>query len=247
MTDFIYEECGSESDGLLAVMQDGKWGYVNTEGEVVIPIEYDGSWKGLSFNDPATGELKEMDYCYAFSGGYVPVCKDGEWELKDTEGNTVILAGTFEEIRPVQDGRCWVKKDGKWGVIELEDGEASETQDNQEKEVAEDDQESEAVTTLSEDEIMTEVVDHLNQELLEEGSGTYSIFRAETQQTDTEYVFMLRYAMSDEEAEAIIERGGSPSANQMAGTVTVNKETMDAVYEDTTGEEVFRWNLITGE
>ena len=66
MTDFIYEECGSESDGLLAVMQDGKWGYVNTEGEVVIPIEYDGSWKGLPFNDPATGELKEMDYCYAF-------------------------------------------------------------------------------------------------------------------------------------------------------------------------------------
>ena len=247
VTDFIYEECGSESDGLLAVMQDGKWGYVNTEGEVVIPIEYDGSWKGLSFNDPATGELKEMDYCYAFSGGYVPVCKDGEWELRDTEGNTVILAGTFEEIRPVQDGRCWVKKDGKWGVIELEDGEASETQNNQEKEVAEDDQRSEAVTTLSEDEIMTEVVDHLNQELLEEGSGTYSIFRAETQQTDTEYVFMLRYAMSDEEAEAIIERGGSPSANQMAGTVTVNKETMDAVYEDTTGEEVFRWNLITGE
>ena len=129
----------------------------------------------------------------------------------------------------------------------MEDGEASETQDNQEKEVTEDDQESEAVTTLSEDEIMTEVVDHLNQELLEEGSGTYSIFRAETQQTDTEYVFMLRYAMSDEEAEDIIERGGSPSANQMAGTVTVNKETMDAVYEDTTGEEVFRWNLIMGE
>lgn len=58
---------------------------------------------------------------------------------------------------------------------------------------------------------------------------------------------MLRYAMSDEEAEDIIERGGSPSANQMAGTVTVNKETMDAVYEDTTGEEVFRWNLITRE
>ena len=71
----------------------------------------------------------------------------------------------------------------------MEDGEASETQDNQEKEVAEDDQGSEAVTTLSEDEIMTEVVDHLNQELLEEGSGTYSIFRAETQQTDTDNMF----------------------------------------------------------
>ena len=33
VTDFIYDRCGSESDGLLAVESDGKIGYVNTEGE----------------------------------------------------------------------------------------------------------------------------------------------------------------------------------------------------------------------
>ena len=41
VTDFIYDECGSLSDGLFAVCQDGKWGYVNEQGDIVIPIEYD--------------------------------------------------------------------------------------------------------------------------------------------------------------------------------------------------------------
>lgn len=43
VTDFIYDECGSLSDGLFAVCQDGKWGYVNEQGTVVIPLEYDAS------------------------------------------------------------------------------------------------------------------------------------------------------------------------------------------------------------
>ncbi len=42
----------------------------------------------------------------------------------DSDGKKVIPEGIFEAIRPVQDGKCWVKKDGYWGVIELEDKEA---------------------------------------------------------------------------------------------------------------------------
>ena len=114
VTDFIYDECGSESDGMCAVKQDGKWGYVNERGEIIIPIEYDASWlKYLGFQ----GEMQK--YCYAFSEGYVPLCKDGIWELRDKMGDIVILPGTFQEIRPVYQGCCWVKKDGLWGVIEL--------------------------------------------------------------------------------------------------------------------------------
>ena len=46
--------------------------------------------------------------------------KDGKWEMRNTENKIVIPSGTFEEILPVHNGRCWVKKDGKWGVIEFE-------------------------------------------------------------------------------------------------------------------------------
>ena len=43
-TDFIYEECGSESNGVLAAKKDGKWGYIAADGTEVIPFEYDSSW-----------------------------------------------------------------------------------------------------------------------------------------------------------------------------------------------------------
>lgn len=121
VTDFIYDECGSLSDGLFAVCQDGKWGYVDEQGTIVIPMEYDASWKQYPiFNmssSRSSGNVK--DYCYGASDGYVPLHKGDEWELRDTSGNVVIPEGEFEAIRPVFDGKCWVEKDGKWGVIQL--------------------------------------------------------------------------------------------------------------------------------
>lgn len=121
MTDFIYDECGSLSDGLFAVCQDGKWGYVDEQGNIVIPVEYDASWKQYPiFNMSTSSSSNEVkDYCYAASDGYVVLCSGEEWEIRDTSGNSVIPGGEFEAIRPVFDGRCWVKKDGKWGVIQV--------------------------------------------------------------------------------------------------------------------------------
>lgn len=118
-TDFIYEKCGSYSDGLMAVCQNGKWGYVDRNGEIVIPLDYDASWKEyIPYEKHVSGESEE--FCYAATGGYVVLCKEGKWELRDTYGNEIISNGEFEEIRPVYDGKCWAKKDGKWGVIQID-------------------------------------------------------------------------------------------------------------------------------
>lgn len=121
ITDFIYDECGSLSDGLFAVCQNGKWGYVDELGRIVIPIEYDASWYQYPVFDMSSSRSSSnvKEYCYAASDGYVVLCKDGEWELKDTSGNNVIRKGVFEAIRPVFDGKCWVKKDGKWGIVQI--------------------------------------------------------------------------------------------------------------------------------
>lgn len=130
VTDFIYDRCGSESDGLLAVESDGKIGYVNTEGEEVIPLEYDPSWDQFY-----TYRQDETPFAYAASEGYVPLVSDGAWELRDVEGNVVIPSGIFEKILPVYDGKCWVKKDGRWGVISLGTsgaGEEAAEEENQE-------------------------------------------------------------------------------------------------------------------
>ena len=118
VTDFAYDECGSLESGLLAAKRDGKWGYVNDNGEVVIPFEYNASWK--HYNPSSYSDLDETEYCYAATEGYVPLMKEGKWEMRNTENKVVIASGTFEEILPVHNDRCWVKKDGKWGVIEFE-------------------------------------------------------------------------------------------------------------------------------
>ncbi len=121
ITDFIYDECGSLADGLLAVCQNGKWGYVDEKGQVVIPIEYDASWKQYPVFDMGSKRSSNnvKDYCYAASDGYVVLCQDEEWEIKDINGNDIISKGIFEAIRPVFNGKCWVKQDGKWGVIQV--------------------------------------------------------------------------------------------------------------------------------
>ena len=135
ITDFIYDKCGSYSEGLFAVCKDNKWGYINEEGEIVIPIEYDSSWKKnieqyyIVFGE----EAEKEDFCYAASGGYIPLVKDGKWELRDISGKLIILPGVFEEIRPVYDGKCWVKKNGLWGVVELESESQSKEGDTKEK------------------------------------------------------------------------------------------------------------------
>lgn len=118
VTDFIYDECGSYSEGLMAVCKDGKWGYVDNYGELIIPIEYDASWKEyVPYKNYGNGEPE--DFCYAASGGYVVLCRDGKWELRDTKGQKVIQPEIFEKICPVYNGKCWVRKNGKWGVIQI--------------------------------------------------------------------------------------------------------------------------------
>lgn len=114
--DYIYDECGSESSGLMVVKKDGKWGYIDKLGKVVVPIEYDASWNEYYVD---LGQTMQKDYCYAATGGYITLLKNGKWEMRTTDNKLVILPGVFEKILPVYDGKCWVKKNGKWGVIQL--------------------------------------------------------------------------------------------------------------------------------
>jgi len=119
VTDFIYDECGSYSGGLMAVCQDGRWGYIDRNGEIVIPVEYDASWKEYVPYENCEN-LERKDFCYAASDGFVVLCKENKFELRDINGEEVIQPGVFEESRPVYNGECWVKKNGKWGVIQIE-------------------------------------------------------------------------------------------------------------------------------
>ena len=55
-----FEGVGSFSEGLAGVQQNGKWGFINTKGEVVIPCVYDG------MGNTASSIPKARWWCLAF-------------------------------------------------------------------------------------------------------------------------------------------------------------------------------------
>ena len=83
--------------------KDGKWGFVDTTGKLVLPCE----WDGVS----------------AFDNDLVWVKKDRKWGCIDTTGKLVVPCeldrmyyGEFDGL--LNNGLALVWKDGKWGCID---------------------------------------------------------------------------------------------------------------------------------
>lgn len=135
VTDYMYEDACPYSEGLMAVKKDGKWGYVNDKGKEMIPCIYDGirvtdpSYKyslansAINYPDSYTfdnvinwGNQYQWSFGAACTEGYVVVKKDGAYGLLDSNNNTIIPFGVFENLTEVKNGKLFAKKDGKWGV-----------------------------------------------------------------------------------------------------------------------------------
>lgn len=127
VSDFVFDSVRTSQDGMLAVKQNGKWGYANENGEIVIPCQYEAFRKK---NTHPFDELAEIDQLYPeavdlntfpadFTDGYVVVFDGSQYALLDSEGNEIIPFGELEELSEIHDGRMWAKENGKWGVIEL--------------------------------------------------------------------------------------------------------------------------------
>lgn len=115
------------------IKKDGKWGYKNKKGEIVIPFIYD--WVDL-FSEGRAGVKKDGKYGYIdldgnivipliydvtrrFREGRAVVEKAGKWGFIDVNGNTVIPF-IYDWGNSFSDGRAQVKKDGKYGFIDLD-------------------------------------------------------------------------------------------------------------------------------
>lgn len=88
-----------EADSYAAVEIDGKWGFVDKDGNVVIA--------------PQFGNAR------SFVNGYAAVEIDGKWGFINTDGKTVIDA-VFEDARDFnRKGRVFVKTEGQWQLLKL--------------------------------------------------------------------------------------------------------------------------------
>lgn len=116
-----YEDgCMNFSGGVTALKKNGKWGYFDQNGTQIIDFICEPFASKVLYGGWDKGKGTSTSYPF-LSSDYIPVKIDGKCGYYDTSGNEVIPCGTFEDVRPVHNHLAWVKKDGKWGVIELKE------------------------------------------------------------------------------------------------------------------------------
>ena len=95
-----YEELKPFNEGYAAVCRGEKWGFINTEGEEVIPCSF--------------------DHVDIFNDGFAAVCKDEKWGFIDTKGNVVIPMKYDSSPTPFSEGLAGFKDPDKekWGWID---------------------------------------------------------------------------------------------------------------------------------
>ncbi len=109
---------------ICALRKDGKWCYVDGNGNELTDFDYSGFVAmppaDTSANFVLWGEDNELPYLP--TEGFIAVKTDDGAGYIDTSGNVIIEPGTFIEARPVHNGLAWVKDKttGLWGVINLE-------------------------------------------------------------------------------------------------------------------------------
>ena len=102
-----YEKAWVFSEGLAAVVKDGKIGFINKSNELVIPFQFD--YSSSRWGD--TGYLFHDGYC-------VMTNKDGKFGLIDISGNWVVEPEYDELWNAHKTGNRIVVNDGKHGVLD---------------------------------------------------------------------------------------------------------------------------------
>jgi hypothetical protein len=129
------------SEGLVSVKKDGKWGYINKNGDVRIPFTYDFAEKfkngiaRIKFNG-MTGFIDKEDnlitplyqeedfddeygedFNFKFSEGLLNVRKDDQWGYVNELGKLVVPF-KYDAAMHFHNSIAAVSKKGKWGLID---------------------------------------------------------------------------------------------------------------------------------
>lgn len=124
----------SAAGQVLTQVQDasGKWGYVDAQGNTVIPCKYDwagsfreglarvglnGKWGFIDQQGNTVAPCK-YDWTGSFSEGLAAVKLNGKYGFIDKQGNTVIPC-KYNDVWPFSEGLAWVELNGKYGYINI--------------------------------------------------------------------------------------------------------------------------------
>ena len=111
---------------LLAVVKDGKYGYINHEGKIVISPQFiwaEDFWRGLG-SVYVCGRYASIDSSGNFlpqriatNGNLEPAEKNGKFGFVDASG-AFKIAARFDEVLPFSEGLAAVRIGDKWGFID---------------------------------------------------------------------------------------------------------------------------------
>lgn len=107
----------------------GKWGYVGSDGKTIIDFKCHGDMSAYC------GKVIDDEMAvhpYLFTDDYLPVSINSSYGYYDIDGNCIVKPGEFDQARPAHNGKAWVMKSGKWGVIAF--GDAPVEEDSSEEE-----------------------------------------------------------------------------------------------------------------
>ena len=103
-----YRKAWVFSEGLAAVMKDGKIGFINANNKIVIPFQFDYSDK-----------CRMWDFGYLFHDGYcIMTNKDGDLGLIDTTGKWIVEPAYDEIWAPHESGYRIIVDNSKHGVLD---------------------------------------------------------------------------------------------------------------------------------
>lgn len=86
-------------DSYAAVKVKGKWGFVDSNGDMKIETQYDNA--------------------LSFANGYAAVCKNGKWGYINTS-NEVVIDFVFAQCKSFNEiGRAFVKEGGSWNLLNI--------------------------------------------------------------------------------------------------------------------------------
>ena len=96
------------SEGLAAVLKEGKIGFINEKNEVVIPFNFDYS-----------DECRMYDFGYLFHDGYcIMTNKEGDLGLIDATGKWIVEPGYDEIWAPHKSGYRIIVNKGRYGMLD---------------------------------------------------------------------------------------------------------------------------------
>lgn len=128
-----FEKAEDFYEHFAQVKIEGKWGFINQKGEIIIKPQFYETHpfssgisqvamkpKGKHGYIDTMGNFvlePQFDNAKPFEGNRAWVYLNGKWSMIDKNGKTLIPA-LYNEVKDLSEGYTWVKKDALWGLID---------------------------------------------------------------------------------------------------------------------------------